>query len=156
MKNFYILVIFVMLVASPMLLGQNTRAIPNFDQVEEITISSHRGWMLEIRPDGSGKLIYGSNGDDIARIAQQTFSFRDIYNLLVSQLSGDYPGEKAFSVFLHVKNLPPGTPTYAFYLNDRSTIKEIMSKARDKAIPVDPERFKELLKKRSPVPDDSQ
>jgi len=156
MKAFFIAAVFALLIFSPKLFAQSASSIPSLDQVDRITISSHGGWTLDLRPDGSGKLIYGSNGGDVARIPKQTFSFQDVYNLLVPHLSANYPVKKAISVFLDVKGLSPGTPTYALYLDDRRIIKQIMSDARDKAIPLDKDRFNDLVKKYPPVPDDSQ
>lgn len=135
-------------------MAQTPPAIPNIDQVERIYISSPRGWVLELYPDGSGKLTYGSTFGDDAKIPANTVSFQDVYNLLVPRLIGNYPGEKAINVLLFVKGGSLSKHPTAFYLEDKATIKKIMSEARDKAVPRSPDRFKELLKNHSPVPDD--
>lgn len=159
MKSTFIVIaiVFTLLTSSSKLLAQNTPTIPNFDQVETITMGSHWGWDLNIYPDGSGKLIYGSSAGDDAEIPPKTFSFQDVYKLLVPHLNGKYINPQVtYFVFMQLKNMPPGAPTYALYLDDRRIIKQIMIEARDKAVSRNPERFKELLAYRSPVPDDSQ
>jgi hypothetical protein len=156
MKSLYLLlaIVFTMLNSSPKLLAQTT--VPDFDQVDKITISFHAGWMLEIHPDGSGKLVYGSSIGDLAQMPPQTYSFQDVYNLLKPHLSGNYPGEKAVAVALQVKGLAPGTATQALYLDDRKIVRQIMADARDKSVPQNQARFKELVAKHPPVPTDDQ
>jgi hypothetical protein len=144
---------FTMLSSSAKLLAQST--VPNFNQVDTITISSHGGWMLQILPDGSASLSYGSLPMDNAQMPKQTFSFQNVYNLLAPHLSANYPGEKAIAVALHVKDLAPGTPIHALYLDDRRIVRQIMAEARDKGVPLDQNRFKELVAKHPPVPDDA-
>ena len=142
---------------SPNLLAQNNPVIPKIDQVERIAISSHNGWALEIRPDGSATLSYGSLPTDNADIPRQTFSFRSVYELLVPHLNGKYINPNvSYFVFMYVKNAPPGTPTNALYLDDRRIIRKIMIEARDKSVPLDQNRFKELIAKHPPVPTDAQ
>lgn len=105
-------------------------------------------------PDGSGGLGYGSSGGDGASFPKQTFSFKEIYDLLVPHLSKEGNIQDATAVILHIKGLSPGTPTYALLLYDKSITKKIMSQALDKSVPIEPKRFNELLEKYPPVPPD--
>ena len=106
--------------------------IPSFDQVTQIGLFSYKGWTLDINPDGSGNLTYGSSFGDSARIPQQTFSFQNTYNLLAPHLSKTYNAGKSIAVTLRIKDTPPGTPTYALYLDDRRIVRQIMRRLRDK------------------------
>lgn len=150
--NLLLVIAFTMLNSSPRLWAQ--ASIPNVDQVSKITITSYGGWMLEVYQDGSGKLVYGSSIDDLAQIPPQTFSFQNVYNLLAPHLIENYPGEKAIAVAMHVKDLAPGTPIQALYLDDRRIVRQIMAEARDKGVPLNQTRFRELIAKHSgAVPD---
>jgi cephalosporin-C deacetylase-like acetyl esterase len=120
-------------------------AIPSFNQVERIMIFSHGGWMLNINQDGSGSLVYGSNGGDLARIPEKTFSFQEVYHVLIPHLSSSFPGANAIAVALYVKGLEPGTTIHALYLDDRKRVSQIMAEARAKSVPLDQNQFKELL-----------
>jgi len=145
-----------MLNLSPRLLAQNAPAIPSFNQVEKIMIFSHGGWMLNINQDGSGSLVYGSSGGDLARIPEKTFSFQEVYNLLVPHLIGSSTDEKSIAVALFVKGLAPGTATHAHYLDDTKIVRQIMAEARAKSVPLNPTSFKELLLKYPPEWDDTK
>jgi hypothetical protein len=147
---------FAMLNLCPMLLAQSVPAIPSFDQVMGITLFSHNGWQASFSPDGSGGLIYGSAPTDMSIAPKQTFSFQEIYNLLIPHLSGSSTDEKSIAVFISVKGRPPGTPNCALYLDDKSTIKKIMAEARAKSVPLNPTSFKELLLKYPPEWDDTK
>ncbi len=122
-------------------------AIPSFDQVDRISINTLRGWVLDIYPDGSGKLTYGSSAGDDAQIPVKTFSFQDVYNLIIPHVTRNYSVDKSVAVFLFVKGVPLTTPPDPLNLEDKATIKKIMSQARDKSVPLDQNRFKELLLK---------
>ncbi len=153
MKRTYTAISCFILIISSMLIAQANPAIPSFDQVTKIGLLSHKGWMLNIYPDGSASLIYGSNPMDVAKAPKQSFSFQEVYNLLVPHLSDTYKEGKTIAVTLHVTGQ---TSSISLYLEDKATIKKIMSQARDKSVPLDQTRFKELLQKHSPVPDEDK
>jgi len=58
-----------------MLLAQTTPSIPPVDQIAEIRLGINQAWQLEIKPDGSGGIEFGSSAGDGARFPKQTFSF---------------------------------------------------------------------------------
>jgi len=152
MKRTYTAVSCFILIISSILIAQGSPVIPSFDQVTKIGLFSHKGWMLNIYPDGSASLIYGSSPMDIAKAPKQSFSFQEVYNLLVPHLSDTYKEGKTIAVTLHVAGQ---TSSISLYLEDKATIKKIMSDARDKSVPLDRARFKEILAKHPPVPDET-
>jgi len=142
-----------LLSTSTTLLAQTTPSIPPFDQVAEINLQTN-AWYLRIRPDGSGEFGYGSSGGDVATAPKQSFSLKEVYNLLVPHLLTEGNIQNATAVALRIKGLSPGAPTYALYLHDKGIIKKIMSQAIDKSVPFEPKRFNELLTNHPPVPPD--
>jgi hypothetical protein len=147
-------VAYVLLTTSTTLLAQTAPSIPPFDQVNEIGLWINQAWQLDIKPDGSGGIEYGSSVGDGASFPKHTFSFKEIYDLLVPQLSKEGTVQNTAVVFLHVKGLPPGNPIYALLLRDKSITKKIISQALNKSVPDNPKRFNELLAKYPPVPPD--
>ena len=143
----------VLLTTSTMLLAQTTPSIPPFDQVANIRLYTTNGWYLSISPDGSGGLGYGSSGGDGADFQKQTFSFKEIYDLLVPHLSKEGNIQQDTAVAFHVVGFPT-SGAIALYLNDKSIVKKIMSQAINKSVPFEPKRFNELLAKYPPVPPD--
>ena len=154
MKILCITVAIVLLNAGMTLMAQVAQSIPDFDQVNEVVFQTAAGWYLDIKPDGSGVFGYGSSGGDFARFPKQTFVFKELYDLLVPRLSEEGNIRDAAAVFLHIKGLSPGTPTYALSLYDKAIIKKIMSLAVEKSVPFEPKRFNELLKNHPPFPPD--
>jgi len=146
----------ILLTTSTMLLAQPapSPSIPTFDQVDRIGLSINQAWQLDIKPDGSGRIEYGSSGGDDARFPKQTFCYKEIYDLLVPHLSKEGTIQIAAAVFLYIKGLPPGSPTYALYLHDKSIANRIFYQAINKSVPDFPKRFNELLAKYPPVPPD--
>jgi len=134
-----------------MLLAQTAPNIPSLDQVNEIQLQTN-AWYLRIRPDGSGQFGYGSSGFDVAMAPKQSFSLKEVYDLLVPHLLKEGNIQNATAVVLRVKGLPPGTPIYALYLYDKGITKKIVTQAINKSVSFDPKRFKELLANHPPIP----
>ena len=156
MKLLYSSILLIVMNLASTSVVQGNRNVPRLDQITGIGLFTYNGWILDINPDGSGKLTFGSTGGDDARIPKQTFSFQAVYNLLLPHLSDTYHVGKSVAVTLPIKGTPPEIPTYALYLDDRGIVSQLMTEARDKSVPVNPKRFKELLAAHSPVPDDSE
>ena len=154
MRSAILTVALALLTTGTMQLAQSAPNIPTLDQVDRIGLWINQAWQLEIKPDGSGRLEFGSSVADRARFPKKTFSFKEIYDLLVPHLAKEGTMQNATPVFLYIKGLPPGTPTYALLLHDKSIAKRIFSRAINKSVPDNPKRFSELLAKYPPVPPD--
>jgi hypothetical protein len=125
-------------------------SVPNINQINEIDLFSDKGWMLRLHLDGSARLIFGSSATDVANAPSGTFSFQETYKLLAGHLVNNGTADNSITVSLR---RPGETFPTTLYLKDGPTIKQIMSKAREKAIPLDQKRFMDLLSKH-PLPGD--
>jgi len=152
-SNILLGVILILLSTLPVKAADSLILIPRFNQVTGIGLMFCNGWMADFRPDGSAQFVYGSNSEDVADAPRGSFLFENIYNLLIPHLSQSYKGkkEKTISVSLRVANQT--FPTM-LYLEDKNTIKKLVSELRSKAVPWNEARFKELLRKRPPMPDE--
>ena len=127
------------------------RPIPNINQLEYISLLSSTLWWAEFRPDGYAKLGSGSNNS--AEAPKGSFSFEEIYNLLVPHLKGTWDGKSpVMSVRLSVPNQLE--TRYSFYLEDKEVMRKIMHGLCEKVVPRHKTSFEDALRKHPLVPGD--
>jgi hypothetical protein len=94
------------------------------------------------------------SGGDVAKAPAGTFSFSEIYRLLIPHLL--VPTRGYWFVFLTPKPLKSeDVEAITMSLGDEAAFRKIMSDARDKTIPFQNERFQKLLRENPPVPEES-
>jgi len=108
--------------------------------------------MLEIRKDGSGSLIFGSNPTDVAIIAKGSLKPQEIYNALAPTLQVISTGPNSIAVTLRKAGEVSAS---ALYSNNRAVIDAIFDTAKTSAKPINKARFEQLLREtpvRPPAP----
>ena len=132
------------LLAVTALLGQDAsqKDIPPIEECEQIhIIFSTPAWMLHIRPDGSGDLIYGSI--DAGTVKKGTFNFQRIYKRVaktaISRAEAkkindrrQERGEKRqhMAVFRFVPKQRDETSKKSLYIDDKAFVGKLFDDAR--------------------------
>lgn len=124
---------------------------PDYKEVLSINFFINFSWMLDIYPDGSAKLIYGSGPTDFAKAPKNTFSFAELYQLVYTNAEKKSKDGNSFAVTILAKSQEP--PPEAMYINDKKIMKKIMITAGNKSTPYEKGRFKQLLSTYPPVPE---
>lgn len=125
--------------------------VPPFEQIQEITISASKGWILIARPDGSGKLAFGSGPLDVAKIPIGSLDVRKFYNAVVPTLQSNAPGTKSSSIALRKVG---EVSVNALYTNNETAVSEILTTARTHAQAVNKSRFDQLLRQTPLLPEE--
>jgi hypothetical protein len=139
--------------------------VPARQELTEIMISSWNvggTWLARFHRDGSATFEFGVNAGDMADAPAGTFSFSEIYSLLVPHLLAAKTGDCLVSLCLPPpagENLALPLPghdslTITMSLEDKAVIRKVLSGARDKTIPFQKERFEKLLKEHPPIPEE--
>ena len=155
MKPILILVISMSFVA-PSFSQKTDGLIPSFDKLNGVRLGIGARWAGCIFPNGSATLIYGSS--DSADVPEGSFSFEEIYNLLVPHLKEDEGAEAMWVWLVEPEETPEETSLPTFYLADKEVMRKIMHELCDKAVPTagpwTKTRFETLLRKYPLVPGD--
>jgi hypothetical protein len=101
------------------------RSFQSSNQYTGIYISTPTGWLLDIKPDGSGKYGYGSSFDQ-AYFESGTFKFDEIFNKLSATTFEHGNIREHCSVGLQKKG---DTRTVGVYTNDKDLIRELFELA---------------------------
>ena len=142
-------------------------SIPSLDQLKYIRLSLHNiSWDAKFHPDGSAMLEYNMTATfpPTANAPEGSFSFEDVYNLLLPHLKQNLESREDMYVSLELVNGIYG-PRWEdvgyvrFYLEDRETIRKLMYALADKAVPRDDvfvkkEPFENALRTAPLVPGD--
>ena len=163
MKTLYLLYVVFLIGSETSQYAAAPPRIPPQQELTEIMVSSWNvggTWLARFHRDGSATFEFEVNGGDMADAPAGTFSFSEIYSLLVPHLLPAKTGDCLVSLCLPRPTgdklaLPlPGhdSLTVTMSLEDKAVIRKVMSEARDKTVPFQKERFEKLLKEHPPVP----
>lgn len=146
----------VIVVLLPVILsGVETETfIPSLKNVTEIRVCTHTHagaeWRGRFFPNGAARLAYGTNLLDMAQAPENSFSFEEIYNLLISSLKQDETlNSKTMTV-----GLVWGSSGKGFHVEDKEVMRKLMHGLHDKTVPYLKIRFEELISTQPLVPDD--
>jgi hypothetical protein len=117
----------------------------------EIAVRSYNGdWQTAFRRDGSAILQFGMSGGDIAIVPEGTFSFSEIYGLLIPRLLPQRSGY----CYVFFTPIPKDEDVEAITmtLRDDAVIRKMMSDARAKMVPYENQRIQQMLKQYPPLP----
>jgi len=90
-KKWVLLLIVGVLLVSDLLSESSNTSVPSIDQVTEINLrSAHTSWRGYFYPNGSARLVYGTGIPGVGVAPEGSFSFEEIYNLLIPHLKQDF------------------------------------------------------------------
>jgi len=149
MKTEKIVMLFVGALLTSSAFSEEPKAsIPSLDKVKEISLSFSSSWYARLFPDGGGHVAFPGGGWPAATAFEETFSFEEIYNLLVPHLKPTREYEEDIGVFFERGVSPEGMPFGGGgVLEDRETIRKLMRLLRDK-MEWDKRQLEELFVKR--------
>ena len=135
------------------------RSVQHSNQYTGIYISTPTGWLLDIKPDGSGKYGFGSSFFHFAYFATGTFNFDEIFNELSATTFKDGNISEYCSVAFPKKG---DTRTMGVYTKDKDLIRNLFELAhkndltqvdtvRVKVLPDD--HLNKLWSEKPPFPD---
>ena len=131
---------------------KTAKPIPRLHQLRGIGLNSYdTGWSARLFPNGSASFGYGASGGDWAEIPEGSFSFEEIYTLLVPRLKQKGNITESASVALWTEGQ---TSTSALYFDDKEVLRKIMHNLCDKTVPIWKDRFEHLLREYPLVPGD--
>ena len=133
---------------------ETVRPVPSLNQLEHISFSSTL-WWAEFFPNGGAILGCGSNNSAVA--PEGSFSFEEIYYLLVPHVKENRAGSNSpvMGVWLSVANRME--TRYAFILEDKEVMRKIMHGLCEKVVPdsnYSKSRFEDALRMYRLVPGD--
>lgn len=129
--------------------GEEPRPLPALAEVSVIRLGTPNGWWLSIRRNGSGGLIYGSSGGDVAAVNGRAFDFPAVYTSLSAVVHPEGNMSDSFSVaFLR----SDGHATVSQFTDRADIVGALFSAAKEHWVPVDKQRFEELWSTQPPVP----
>jgi hypothetical protein len=117
-------------------------AVPAFETLEDLTIMTGTGWMLEINMDGSGRLSFGSSVTDAAVVPSGTFNPKAFYKAVAATLRVESSGAKTVAVALRAAGQRSVTALYSPKLAE---IKELFATALKAGRPMEKESFAKLV-----------
>ena len=124
--------------------------IPSFDQMANIRMRFGE-WNGRFSPDGSGGLQYSNDSMGFASTPKESFSFEDIYNLLVPHLHRNrFDGG---TMFVRLNRIDKH-PVREMYLSDKEVMRTLMYGLRDKSVPWVIHYFEKILSTHPLVPGD--
>ena len=107
---------------------EQTPGDPEIVEVSIFHVST--GWHLNIRPDGSGLVGYGSSGSDFAPFDQHTFDFAAVRDRLLALSVAERGNTSDIPVAFHQAGV---TSTRCRYVSDEETVNLLFVKAIERA-----------------------
>jgi len=108
---------------------ETVRAIPSFDKLDGISLGVPVTWNGRFFSDGSAELINGASLS--ASVPVGSFSFEEVYNLLLPHLKQD---EDAESMYVILDEKEEDTELPVFFLSDKDIMRKIMHGLCDKLL----------------------
>jgi len=122
------------------------------DETSQIMFGLPSGWILQIEPDGSGRLQFGQLATDGGEFPSGTFSFKKVYRTLETE--GMSTGNMRDNMWISFQG--HGTQSATQYWDDWRIARMWMSHAFSKTAFFDKTRASLLLKTHPFAPDQSK
>ncbi len=134
-------------------LSAHTQSAPvlPLNETHQVTIGFPSAWILQVEPDGSGRLQFGQSVMDGGEFPAGTFSFKKLYRTLATE--GMSIGNMRDDLWISFQGAK--TPSTTQYWNDWRVARKWMSHAYSKAEFLDKTRASQLFKTHPFVPDRS-
>jgi hypothetical protein len=116
--------------------------VPPLDELRGINLTTG-SWMLDIGPDGSATVGYGSSAGDFAKVPAGTFDFAEVYKKMVPVVQ---PGGSTPPFYAVCFQRRGASSTSAVYTQDEPTVLALFEKALAARDNSDAGRLDELLK----------
>lgn len=121
---------------------------PPVSELEKIDVFAG-AWRLNIYPDGSAQIGFGSNAGDFARVPAGTFDFTKVYKSISGIVIPSGNIHHSFVVFFCQANV---SPSHAQYTNKTETLLPLLETALQKRHPINgKDRLTELWKQNPPT-----
>lgn len=122
--------------------------VPPLEQVSEINIDANGGWLVEIRSDGSGHILFGQQGRSWGAFPKESFCFKEIYNQLKPALQKEGNIREFVGVAMRRSGQVNVSSDYLKNANIGLAIyQKAFKKARDYASPASRVEMDEIIKK---------